>query len=394
MFSSEKIEEWLKEIEQRPGSAPLIIQFIANRLNELSTWNEKLRAENILLRTGQRVQEYEQQIKHLEYQLELLKRQFGGELPETQSITAMPQPVEVLNLLVYNHQGRIHRLELDLNSLDDGSLLGNLRALPQKGEPLRMLVAASNEEILSVFTSGRIMPLSVLSIPLGGTEIEWEQVPIPNEPAVGDALACLTSVSRMALADFFVQVSRRGFMKKIRMALAPSIMENRYIGTGTKLPADQTLEIGLGYETDQYALLSWEGYLQCVTAEMLSFAVEEAVRLNSSDHLVAAFPFHSEQSILVMTQIGKTIHRTADTLEIAEALKRRGRALYSKARRENGIRVIGGSAVSRTDWGLALHQGGGITLHAMSALFESGTISVDGEILAFTTFPGAEAAKP
>lgn len=393
MFSSEKIEEWLKEIEQRPGSAPLIIQFIANRLAELSTWNETLRAENISLRTGQRVQEYEQQIKHLEYQLELLKRQLGGELPEAQSITAIPQPVEILNLLVYDHHGRIHRLELDLDSLEDGSLLGNLRRLPLKGEPLRLLVTSPSEEILSVFTSGRIMPLAVNSVPLGSTDVEWEQVPTPNEPAVGDALACLMPVSKMALADFFVQVSRRGFMKKIRMALAASIMENRYIGTGTKLPADQTFEICLGYENDQYALLSQDGYLQSVTANMLSYAVEEAVRLNSSDHLVAAFPFRPGQSILAMTQVGKSIHRTVDTLEVAEALGRRGRALYSKARREKGVRVVGGVAVNETDWGLALHQGGGITLHAIPALFESGTIPMDGELLDFAAFSGKEASK-
>jgi hypothetical protein len=36
MFPSEKIEEWIQEVNQRPTSAPLIIQFIANRLNELT----------------------------------------------------------------------------------------------------------------------------------------------------------------------------------------------------------------------------------------------------------------------------------------------------------------------------------------------------------------------
>ena len=256
-----------------------------------------------------------------------------------------------------------------------------------------MLVVAPNEELICVFTSGRILPLPVSSIPMGNRESEWDQISIPMEPGVGDALASLMPASKMALADFFLQVSRRGFMKKIRMALAPSIMENRYIGTGTKLPGDQTLEIGLGHENDLYALLSWEGYLQCVTASMLSFAVEEAVRLNSSDHLVAAFPYRQDQSIIVMTQIGKAIHRTVDGLEIADDLRRRGRALYSKERRERGVRVVGGAAASAQDWGLALHPDGRITLHAMAALFESGTIPVEGELLAFAAFSGAEASN-
>ncbi|HBX70351.1 MAG TPA: hypothetical protein DEH25_13470 [Chloroflexi bacterium] len=394
MFPPEKIDEWLSEVAQRPDSAALIIRFIANRLAELANWNEKLRAENIALRSGQRVQEYEQQVSHLEYQLELLKRQFGGELPEVQLTAAPGRAVDPLNLLIYDATGRIFRLELDSAALTDGLTLGNLRGLPSKGEPPRLLVAPSSEELFCIFTSGRILPLPLAAIPKSAPECAWNQVDIPHEPAVNDALACLMPASKIALADFFIQTSRRGFMKKIRMALAPSIVENRYIGTGTKLPGDQTLEVGLGHETDQYALLSRDGYLQCLSAEMLSFAVEEALRLDSSDHLVAVFPYRAEQALLVMTQIGKAIHRDAAGLEIATDLKRRGQALYSKARREKGVQVVGGAALNGDDWGLALHLGGGITLHAASQLFESGTIPVDGEILGFTAFPGAGESNP
>jgi DNA gyrase/topoisomerase IV subunit A len=386
MFSSEKIEEWLQEIEQRPASANLIVQFIANRLNELSTWNENLRAENIALRTGQRVQEYEQEINHLKYQLELLKRQVGGEIPDGQPVQASQTPVERKNLLVYDSFGRILRLEMGSKLPDEKETIAELKGIPLTEEPLRLLTVASNEEILCVFTSGRFVPLSVNAIPQVEKDAEWNQVTIPNEPNVGDALACLVPFSKIALADFFIQISRRGFMKKIRKALAPSIMENRYIGTGTKIPGDQTLDLGLGYDHEQYALVSWEGYLQCVTAEMLSFAVEEAIRLNSTDHLVAAFPYKSDQSILLMTQIGKIIHRTADSLEMAEALKRRGKMLYSKARREKGVRIVGGAAVNENDIGVALHQNGSITFHPIARLVESGTIHVEVEILAFTIF--------
>ena len=91
-----------------------------------------------------------------------------------------------------------------------------------------------------------------------------------------------------------------------------------------------------------------------------------------------------------MTQIGKAIHRTAESIDVAEALNRIGKALYSKARREKGVRVVGGGAVDENDWGLALHQNGTLSLHAVSSLFESGTIPVDGEILSFTVFSKAE----
>ena len=170
----------------------------------------------------------------------------------------------------------------------------NFERLATDGEPARLLVVPSSEELLCIFTSGRIAPLPVTSIPLVQMDEQspdWDQVQIPHEPALGDALACLMPVSKMALADFMVQISRRAFMKKIRMALAPSIMENLYIGRGAKLPGDQTMDIFLGHDADRYILLSEEGYLGSVTAEMLSFAVEEAMRLNSTDHLVGGVPY-------------------------------------------------------------------------------------------------------
>jgi len=396
MFPSEKIEEWIQEVTERPSSAPLVIQFIANRLNDLSQWNEKLREENIALRTEKRVQEYEQQIKHLTYQLELLKRQFGGELPDAEALATISKPVERMNLLIYDDQGRIGRWELNPANFEDGNIIGNLRGLPTMGEPARLLVAPASEELLCVFTSGRIAPLPVSSIPIFGIDVasqDWEQVPIPREPALGEALASLMPISKLALADFIMQISRRGFMKKIRMALVASIMDNLYIGTGAKLPGDQTMDVLLAHEADRYVLLSEEGYLQSVTAEMLSYAVEAAVRLNSTDHLVATLTIRPNQSVVIMTQIGKAIHRTVESIEVAEALQRKGKALYSKARREKGVCVVGGGVIDAEDWGLALHQNGAITLHSMQALLQSGTIPVEGEITAFVTFPNSENAE-
>ena len=137
MFPSEKIEEWLQEVSERPTSAPLIIQFIANRLNELSKWNEQLREENIALRSEKRVQEYEQQISYLTYQLDLLKRQFDGELPNEEVLKTISKPLDVLNILVYDSQGHIARLELDAANMDDGNTFTHLDGLPTGGEPAR-----------------------------------------------------------------------------------------------------------------------------------------------------------------------------------------------------------------------------------------------------------------
>lgn len=389
MFTPEKIEEWIEEAKQRPASAPIIIQFMANRLRDLSDWNEKLRAENIELRTGARVEDYERQIAHLHYQLDLLKRQFGGELPADEIQAVLQQPTEKLNLLVYGSGGRVFRTEIKMDSLSDGDSIANLVGIANLEEPVRMVVFPSSEELMLIFTSGRVasMPVGAIPAQLPGDPVQWDQVYIPHEPQAGDQLACVAPISKMALVDYFMQVSRRGFMKKIRMALAPSIMENQYIGTGVKIKADQTLDLVLGNDGDRYVLVSYEGYIQCVSDDLLPYGIVEAMRLGNTDHLEAAFITDGEKPILVMTQIGKVIHRTAGSLEFATDLQRKGTMLYSTARRERGVRVIGAASVDEEDYGLALHAEGRITLHPVSELLGSGSLPTETELVDFITFP-------
>jgi DNA gyrase/topoisomerase IV subunit A len=391
VFTPDKIEEWIQEVSERPSSAELIIQFIAKRLQELSEWNEKLRAENIELRSGARVDEYERQIAHLEYQLELLKRQVGGEISqETLAIRAPNKIAESLNLLVYGPLGKILRLELDSELLEDGRSICRLNTTQsEEMEPPRTLIADSAAELMLIFTSGRIvtLPVSALSTTMSpGGEIDWGAVTIPEEPNFGETLACVAPISKMALADFYIQVSRRGFIKKIRKALAPTIMENKFIGTGVKVPADQTLSLTMNFEGERFVLVSYEGYIQYIAEDMLPYAIVEAMRLGKSDHLVAAFSTDAGESVIGMTQIGKVIHRTEANLEAATDLQRKGQMLFSTARRQAGVRVIGAGSVGQDDWGLALHKDGRITLHAVSELVGKGSIPMDSELIDFITF--------
>ncbi len=397
MFTSEKIEEWIQEVKERPGSAPLIIQFIAKRLKDLSEWNEKLRAENLALRSGKRVDEYERQISNLEYQLELIKRQFGGEIPADTSDVARPgRPAEKLNLLVYGPLGKILRFEIDTQALPDEERLCEITGLQKiDDEAPRLLITPASEELMFIFSSGRIITQSVIGLPLspGGQPADWESAYVPEETNLGETLAAVVPVSKMALADFMIQTSRKGFTKKIRKSMLANIMENKFIGTGAKQPGDQTLSLGIHFDSEQFVLVSHEGYLQSFMIEKLPHALVEAMRLNTSDHLVAAFALKADQSMLVMTQIGKVLHRTAERLDPAQDLARKGRMLYSTARRESGVRVVGASGVGESDWGLALHQNGAITQHAVADLLGRGAIPVAGELIEFITFSAENSAK-
>ena len=386
MITPEKIEEWIKEAEERPGSAGVMLQYIANRVLDLTARNEELRAENLALRTEKKVEEYEQRIANLEYQLELLRRQLGGELP-TELIPAPDASATALSILLYDAQGRVLRAALGAASLADGAELARLAA--PGDESTRLLVAPSFEELLFVFSSGRIATLAVESIPAGG--LDWSRAQIPQEPRGGETLACLAPISRMALAEFMLQASRRGYVKKLMTSLTPSILNKHYIGTGAVIPGDRTHTLLLGGKDDRLVLVSREGYLLSLDVRDLPFSPEEAFRLGATDLLAAVFTAGGGRSILVMTQLGKLVHWTEDRLETVHALKSRGQALFSAQRRERGVRVVGAAAVREEDWGVAVHRDGRITAHAVRAMLESGAIPAE-DLVDFAAF-GASTNK-
>ncbi|HXQ36513.1 MAG TPA: hypothetical protein VN843_21050, partial [Anaerolineales bacterium] len=225
---TDKIDEWMKEAEERTESAVTIVRLIARRLRELTERNEELLAENIALQNGTRVEEYQKRITHLEYQLDLLKRRFS--LGDNIVLEEAEASVEIsrLNLLVYNSYGRIIRVDMDT----DTQALGRITdQTVNDREPPRLLGISSNEEVLLLFTSGRVSTHKVSDIPFvdtGGTWT-WEQAALPDEPRAGEFLACIMPFSHLPLSDFFLQVSRRGCVKKTMTSMAQSVLSNYYL---------------------------------------------------------------------------------------------------------------------------------------------------------------------
>ena len=393
MITPEKIDEWIKEVEERPGSAVIILQYISNRLRDLTQRNQELRADNLALRTEKKVEEYERRIANLEYQLDLLKRQFGGDPAVLEALASAAIPVgitpDVLSVLVYDAHGHILRLETDPAGLTEGALLGTLPETPGPGEePLRLLVSSAAEEMLFVFSSGRVSTRAVASIPavLPDHKLDWEQASQPDEPRGGETLGCLTPVSRMALSDYFVQTSLRGWVKKVGTTLASSILEKHYIGTGVTQPGDRTFNVVLAKREERLVLVSRDGYGLCLEVQALPFAVESAFKLGNLDFIAAAFITSPGRPVLVMTQLGKVVHLGADYLDPAGSLRSRGQALYSQQRREKGVKVVGAAALQANDWTLALHKDGRLTVHSAHSLIDSGAMSEQDELVGFTGF--------
>ena len=398
MTSSQKIDEWIKEAEGRPESALLILRLIASRLNDLTERNEELLSENIALQDGSQVEQYRKRIATLEYQLELLKRRFGPDgvlTAETLPGTTGPQ---LLSMLVYHARGMIIRLQAGLQELSSPAALGQIKGeLFPAGESPRLLAVAPEEELLLLFSSGRVSTCRVEQIPAmetGGTWT-WEQASLPDEPHGGELLAALLPLTTLPLSDFFVQVSRRGCIKKTMTSLAETVLSNHHLGRGALQKADQPCEAILCRKKDRLALVTYEGRLLGLDVDDLTYSTEERIRLEPHDHVVAAFTVAPDQSLLCLTDSGKVIHRDGAVLEPAKSVHTRGQALIPPARLEQGTRFIGAAALRETDGVLVLEAGGRLTLHACRDLIGSGRLPESGPVLAFCMVPALfEESRP
>ena len=377
---TDKIDEWMKEAEERPESAVTIVRLVARRLRELTERDEELLAENIALQNGTRVEEYQKRIAHLEYQLELIKRRFGVDEGSLVELPTQPVEAATLNLLIYNVQGRIFRIELNAQAKELGRITGDMVT---HQEPPRILTVPSNEEVLLLYTSGRVNTYKVSDIPLveiGGVW-EWSQAALPDEPRAGELLACITPFSHLPLSDFFLQISRRGCAKKTMTSMAQSILGNHYIGKGALQKSDQPFDLMLSHKKDRAVFATYEGKVIAFDVDDLSYATEERIRLSATDYVIASFTTHMDDSLLFVTQTGKVIHRESKNIETSKSSTAKGQALIPPSRLEQGVRFMGAASVRESDSVVVLDASGGLNLHEAGSLTGAGSVEAEGWIL-------------
>ncbi|HEX7434626.1 MAG TPA: hypothetical protein VF326_13320 [Anaerolineaceae bacterium] len=381
MVTHEKIEEWICEVEERPSSAPVIIRYIANRLSELTRRNQELLADNIALRTDKKVDDYENRISNLEYQVGLLKRQLS-EPGLIDSSSPMIAQHESAILFVYNSKGKILKAVIPVSTLESGKAVAQFITGENwiDADTPMFVVVNSREELLLIYDSGRTMTLNVDDIPANdATQLDWQHAYL-QEPRSGEALVAIMPVAKMGLFDYALQISRRGFVKKIMEGSFESFIANNFIGAGIKLTPDKPFGLIFAKKEDNLVLVSREGFLLSMDVGRLPFAVEEILQLSTNDHLEAIFvvskstPTEVKSSFLVMTEGGKVINRNLSWIEPVSSFRTRGQSLFSKEKRTSGVRVVGGGLAQDDDWGFALAISGQITCHPIKELFSTGAL--------------------
>jgi DNA gyrase/topoisomerase IV subunit A len=389
MTFSEKIDEWIKEAEVRPGSALMILKLVAGRMRDLSERNEELLAENIALEDGTRVLEYQKRITYLEFQLDLLKRRMGAS--EVAGLELLPESAS-LNLLLYNANGRILRFELSKVEMESANLGRISGELPENGELPRLLAVPSSEEVMLLFSSGRISTCGVSEIEAQKVDGNWawDQAALPDEPHAGELLVCLTPLSRLPVSGFLLQASRRGCVKKTMITISDQVLSNHYLGRGAIQKSDQPLEVTLSPKKARFVIVTFEGRVLALDVNDLSFAAEDRIKLNGMDYIVSAFVIEDDQSLLCLTQNGKIIQRDATSLEVGKTAAARGQAFIPPTRMEQGTRFIGAVPFRKTDKLAVLDAQGNLCLYQAQAVCGAGVIQpIEGVFVSIGQVPSA-----
>lgn len=365
MITPGKIDEWLREVEERPESAALIIRYITNRLKDLSERNDALQNENIALVTEKKIEQYQERIIRLEYQLELLKRHV------TQGDVS--QMNERRSLLVFSRLGGVARRQIDLlNDFVPGQVLTVLQDAALFEEQARLAVVGEADELLILFNSGRTQRLPVADVALSSADaISWRAAQ-QIERRGSETIANILPIGRMALSDYAVQVSRKGCLKKVTGKYFQSYVAKDNIGTGVKAATDETFGVVLCGAGETLVLVSREGELMALNTDHAPVAIQEMFKLGATDHVVSAFVLNSGKEIALVNSEGAVYRYLPGWLGEGAPEQPIKRALFSKLKRAEGLRVVSACAAVKTDWGLVLTGDGRIISFPLEKATSSG----------------------
>jgi hypothetical protein len=206
----------------------------------------------------------------------------------------------------------------------------------------------------------------------------WNAAALPDEPRAGEFLIGVMPVSRLPLSDFFLQVSRRGCVKKTMTSMAQSVLGNHYLGKGTLQKSDQPFDVTLCSKKDVFAFVTIEGKLLGLDVDDLSYSAEDRIKLTASDYVIGSFVPHPEESMLFVTQTGKVIQRECDSLELSKSPLAKGQALIPPSRLEQGVRFIGAASVREADRIAILDSKGNLKVHLAESIIGAGSVEAEG----------------
>ncbi|MBN1641815.1 MAG: hypothetical protein JXA09_11315 [Anaerolineae bacterium] len=291
------VQWWVLEARKYPESAPLAIEFLAQRLAELDQENEKLRDEVLRLRQrasteseGGQVRALRRQIEKLEY---LLKSQTATEpmcVLYSDGLRSARLPISEMQRLARTGQA----------PLDSRALL-SLRAL---------LVARPHDEVLLVTSEGRGAKQLAPDLPPLPENGRW-----PNEPSPwlreGERLAAAAIVSTPP--RFWTIVTRKGYAQRFVRAAFEREMELGDPLLHSLLDRDEAVSIVDGDRGDLVVITRW-GQANRFSHRAIDVQGSLALDLEDGDEVVDALSLPEDGEIVIVTASGRAIRRHTEQL--------------------------------------------------------------------------------
>jgi hypothetical protein len=200
-------------------------------------------------------------------------------------------------------------------------------------------------------------------------------------------------LSALPLSDFFLQVSRRGCVKKTMTSMAQSILGNHYLGKGALQKLDQPFDSVLCQKKDTFAFVTFEGHLLGLDVDALPYSAEDRIRLTASDYVIASFLPHPDESLIFVTQTGKVVQRESQGLELSKSSLAKGQALIPPSRLEQGVRFIGAASVREADRIAILDAKGNLKIEGVERMTGAGSIEAEGLVLSIGLIPADRAQR-
>lgn len=387
MITRARIEDWIRQVQAAPSAGPIIIRQITDRLLELDAMNEKLRAENLELTSGNRIRDYEKKITELEFQLDLLKRQISGvEVVET---TQKPETIE---FILYNDRGQLLHLQLEPAALGDRSIVATIggSAMPESYR-VGLLPVDRRDRLLFLYSSGRTADLPVDEIPLSqGDELHWDNAYTLNLRSMEELVTAM-AITRLSWFSHCIQVSRFGYARKLANTYLQTFISSHNAGKGVKFDFDRVLALVLCNEEDLFVVVSKTGIALSLGAATLPVALEEILRFKVGDFLIASLILEAEQSLVAVTQAGVAYRQPASWFQTGKPAERKTRSMGGD-KTEAGFALAGAAAAGSEDWGILLREDGSLMTFRTGSISPRGTpLYPAGEIrtLALAVFKGA-----
>jgi DNA gyrase/topoisomerase IV subunit A len=225
-----------------------------------------------------------------------------------------------------------------------------------------------------------------------GAAWKWAEAALPDEPRAGETLVCITPISSLPVSGFFLQVSRRGCVKKTMTSMAQTVLSSHFIGKGTLGKSDQPFDLALCGKGERLAFVTYEGKLLGLDVDDLSYTLEERIKLSATDYVIASFIPRLQNALIFVTQTGKVVQRESGMLETSKSPLAKGQALISPNRLEGGVRFMGAAAIQDRDRVAVLDAKGKIKIYQAGAIAGSGSIETGSLVLSIGLIPASNGA--